>query len=240
MIFAGRLRFFTEDKMSRVTLSIAAAVMLVLTGCEFYMPGGASHTESLITPGSNRDFGLTGSWVSSSDSERIAPNEQVVIKITGEKDYRVSVASAAEPFEQSQVAKFRVTEVSPESSYAIVEVDWILPNTKPVRKLGYFEVRKDELYLWTVDGRKLGEHLFNDGVNAVVEHTGSSSLIRCDQGKLLETLKQHSREIVHPPKRFKRKSGLRSSHEVYNQAIALLHCGHRSVVGMAGTSRDGI
>lgn len=192
--------------MSRVFLCIAALI-LTLTGCEFYMPGGASNTESLIEQGSNRDFGLAGSWVSSSDSERTAPAEQIVIKINGEKDYRVSVTSAAEPLSQFQVAEFRVTEVSPESSYAIVEVDWILPNTKPVRKLGYFEVRKDELYIWTVDGRKLGEHLFNDGVNAVIEHTGSSSLIRCDQRKLLETLKKHSREIVHPPKRFKRKVG---------------------------------
>lgn len=190
--------------MSRLFLSIAALI-LTLSGCEFYMSGGASHMESIIEQGSNRDFGLAGSWVSISDNERTDPAEQIVIKIAGEKDYRVSVTSGADPLSQFQVAEFRVTEVSPESSYAIVEVDWNLPNSKPVRKLGYFEVRKDELYLWAVDGRKLGVHLFNDGVNAVIEHTGSSSVIRCDQGKLLETLKKHSREMVHPPKRFKRK-----------------------------------
>lgn len=204
MMFAGRLRTFTELKMSRIFLTIAA-LMLTFTGCEYYMPGGTSHTEEIIEQGSNRDFGLTGSWVSFSDRERTDPANQIVITITGEKDYRVSVASAATPLKQFQVAEFRVTEVSTESSYANVEVDWNLPNSQPVRKLGYFEVRKDELFLWTVDGRKLGEHLFNDGVNAVIEHTGSSSLIRCDQGKLIETLKKHSREIVHPPKHFKRK-----------------------------------
>jgi len=66
-------------------------------------------------------------------------------------------------------------------------------------------VKEDHLYLWPINGRKLGEQLYSDKTAAVIEHFQNHSTVRCDSQALLDTIGKHTEKLIDPFQVMKRK-----------------------------------
>ena len=73
------------------------------------------------------------------------------------------------------------------------------------RRLAIAATKNDHLYVWAIDGRKIGKHLYNNGVPAVIEHFTFSTTVRCKPEKLLQSLSEQWSDIVGTVQVFKRK-----------------------------------
>ncbi|OYP29939.1 hypothetical protein [Rhodopirellula sp. MGV] len=127
------------------------------------------------------------------------------MSIERDGSYTAILVDAARKNSDQLAANFRTHEISKEHPHAIVEIE--LKNNERIvyRRLAIAAVEDDRLYLWMIDGRKIGEHLFDDGVTAVIEHFTFSTTVRCDSTQLLESLSKHSGDIVGGAQVFRRK-----------------------------------
>lgn len=190
--------------MNATTRSCIVAV-LVIAGCN--RQTGVAPTETVISKSADRDFGFVGTWIEAPTP--ISPQRlegRFQLQIARESDYTAILTDATGKGEGELKVNFRTHEISPEHPHAIVEIE--LKNNSDItyHRLALAAVKDDYLYLWMIDGRKLGEPLFKDGVTAVLEHFTLSTTVRCEPKQLLDSISKHAEEIVGDVQMFRRKN----------------------------------
>ena len=176
--------------------------VLVFAGCD--VQTGIAPVEVAIKKCSNRDFGFVGTWLPLSNEELAEDVTSFQMVIEREDEYTVVLDGLSEEDDKLK-ANFRTHEISPDHPHAIVEIEFTLVEGISHRRLVIAAVKDDHLYLWTIDGRKVGEQLYQDGVAAVIEHSMFSTSVRCDSQKLIDSLSKYSSKITGTVQVFKRK-----------------------------------
>jgi hypothetical protein len=181
-------------------------IFLVLfnTGCN--VQTGIAPIDTIIPKSSDRDFGFSGTWLPAPNPNFPHKDDGILqLQIARELDYTAIVSDASGRNEGEFTVNFRTHEISPEHPHAIVEIE--LRNNDEIlyHRLAIAAVKDDQLFLWMIDGRKIGEPLFNDGVTAVIEHFTFSTSVRCDPKKLLDSISKHAKDILGDLQTFRRK-----------------------------------
>ena len=178
-------------------LAIAAAC-LGLIGCNTHT--GISPKETVIKKSADRDFHFAGTWLPVGQATKSAANQPDLstfrLEIEGTDEYMATVRGTVENQEHQVKATFRAVEISQDDPHAIVEVHIDDGLFFKGHYLSVAAVKGDYLYLWSIDGRKLAEHLYNSGHTAVIEHFSYHSTVRCPPEKLLDTIRQHAAEVL--------------------------------------------
>ena len=186
----------------RLLLLGCGVFLFCLSGCN--VQTGLAPVETVIAESSDRDFGFAGTWIPTPSREFDADDVDSY-RMTIEHDgvYTATLAGSANS-DDDEIVEFRTYEISEDFPHAIIEIE--LKNGKEImyRRLAIAAAKDDHLYVWMIDGRKIGEHLFDDGVAAVIEHFTFSTTVRCDSKKLLQSLSDHSSDIVGTVQVFKR------------------------------------
>jgi hypothetical protein len=171
------------------------ALVLVCAGCNTQT--GISPTETVIKKSSDRDFHFAGTWLPVPQRDQPAHPDLDAFKMVIERgeEYTATIRGPVENQEHVVTASFRAVEISKDHPHAIVEVTMDGLFFKG-RYLAVAAVQDDRLYLWAIDGRKLGEHLYNSGQAAVIEHFAYHSQVRCPPDKLLETIRAQARGVI--------------------------------------------
>ena len=179
------------------------AVLLFLVGCN--VQTGLAPIDNTISESSKRDFGFVGTWIPTPNPEFDTDVESYQMTIARDGSYTATLNDSSNKLDEKLVVQFRTYEMSEDHPHAIVELE--LKNGEKIayRRLAIAAAKDDHLYLWMIDGRKIGNHLFDDGVAAVIEHFTFSTTVRCDSRKLLQSLSEHSSDIVGTVQVFKRK-----------------------------------
>ena len=187
----------------RLQCSILIATVAVVAGCN--VQTGISPTETVITDCSDRDFGFVGTWLPVPNSD--VPHDVATYHMTIKRDdaYTASLVDASGKIDDEPIVDFRTHQISEEHPHAIVELELKSDDRIAYRRLAIAAVKDDHLYLWMIDGRKIGEHRYNDGIAAVIEHFTFSTTVRCEPKQLLESLSKHSGEIVGIAQVFRRE-----------------------------------
>jgi hypothetical protein len=185
---------------------ILIAIFASFAGCN--VQTGVSPTETVIANSSERDFGFIGTWIPVPNEDfphDVATNE---MKVARDDGYSVSIDDQFGDTNEKLSVSFRTHEISKDHPHAIVEIELTADEKIAYRRLAIAAVKGDHLYLWMIDGKKVGEHLYNDGVAAVIEHFTFLSTVRCDPENLLESLSKHSGDIVGSAQVFRRKPNI--------------------------------
>lgn len=182
-----------------------AIVLLCLVGCN--VQTGLAPIDTTIADSSKRDFGLVGTWIPTPNPEFDADVDSYQMKIERDGSYTATLNDSSNKDDEKLIVQFRTHEISEDLPHAIVELE--LKNGEKIsyRRLAIAATKDDHLYLWMIDGRKIGKHLYDDGVAAVIEHFTFSTTVRCDSDKLLQSLSKHSSDIVGLVQVFKRQPG---------------------------------
>ena len=186
----------------RVHISMLLLAVVFFVGCDTQT--GVAPTETVIAKSSDRDFEFEGTWTPIPNDD-FPGNDTAGMTIKRDGDYTVDLHAWADLHGDEFTVGFRTHEISKDHLHAIVEIELTNDGQVEYHRLAIAAVQDDQLNLWMIDGKKIGEHLYNDDVSAVIEHLAFSSTIRCDSEKLLESLAKHSGEIVGPVQSFKRK-----------------------------------
>ena len=178
-------------------------VLLFLVGCN--VQTGLAPIDTTIVDSSERDFGFVGTWIPTPNPEFDADVDSYQITIERDGSYTATMNDSSNKDDKKLVVQFRTHEMSEDHPHAIVELE--LKNGEKIayRRLAVAATKDDHLYLWMIDGRKIGKHLYDDGVAAVIEHFTFSTTVRCDSKKLLQSLSEHSTDIVGTVQVFKRQ-----------------------------------
>ncbi len=197
------IRYLPRRRKMRLHDSLLLVALLFAAGCNTQT--GVAPTEAVISKCSDRDFGFAGTWISTPDPvfRDEARTSEMSIERAG--SYAVAVKDASGKSYDRFRIHFRAHEISKEQPRAVVEIEVKNDGAVTCRRLAIAEVKNDHLYLWMIDARKLGDHLYDDGVAAVIEHFTFSSTVRCDPQKLLECVVKHSEDVVGDVQVFRRK-----------------------------------
>ena len=176
--------------------------LLATLGCNTQT--GLVPTETIVAESSNRDFGLTGTWNMTPDADLgdEVGNFQIVIERNG--SYTATATDPTGEIDAKFVCEFRAYEISKDHPHAIIDLEVKEGWVTPLRRLFVVATKDDHLHIWPIDGHKIGEHLYDDGVSAVIEHATFSSTVRCDPKKLLKSISDHSADILGSPATYKR------------------------------------
>ena len=166
---------------------------------------GVAPIEPAIKQSSERDFGLSGTWIPAVTSEEPLRNATVELTIERDGDYTATAVDTESGDVEVFTATFRTHELSKDHPHAIIELEYTDLYGKPHRRLAITAVKDDHLYLWPLNGRKLGEQLYSAKTPAVIEHFPSHSTVRCDSKALLDTIGKHSEKLIKPFQVMKRK-----------------------------------
>ena len=190
--------------MRFLSLSFIAFATL-LSGCN--VQTGIAPLETVISKSADRDFGFTGTWipVDNLDLGERVDIESYEMKIVRDDFYTAALADPAKKDGENLTVEFRTHEMSKDQPHAIIELEYKRNKAIVYRRLAIAAVKDDHLFLWMIDGKKIGEQLFNDNIAAVIEHFTFHSTVRCAPKKLLDSLSNSSSEIVGPAQVFKRK-----------------------------------
>lgn len=183
-------------------LWIAPAV--IIAGCN--VQTGLAPSETIIAKSADRDFGFTGTWLPEPNPKFPHQGDGTFqLQIEREIEYAAKVSDATGRNEGEFNVNFRTHEISPEHPHAVIEIE--LKNNEQItyRRLAIAAVKDDQLYLWMINGRKIAEPLFNDGVAAVIEHFTFSTTVRCDPKKLLDSISKNAKDILGDVQTFRRK-----------------------------------
>ncbi len=180
-----------------------------VSGCN--MQTGISPVEAVIKNSSDRDFGFEGTWVPLPNTgipHENAESHEMIIKRDG--SYTATLIDGSRKNDDDDdgdefVIEFRTHELSTKHPHAIVEIELMRNDKIEHRRLAISAVIDDRLHLWTIDGRKAGELMYEEGVCAVIEHFTFSTTVRCDPKKLLEFLAKHCAELSGDEQVFRRK-----------------------------------
>ncbi|MEZ6097088.1 MAG: hypothetical protein R3C03_23175 [Pirellulaceae bacterium] len=175
-------------------LLLISFLSLTQMGCN--VNTGLAPIEQVVSECSPRDFGFSGNWqaVPNPEFSYDAAASRMVIEF--ENDYRVRFIDPGGKADETTSVQFRTYEISPEQPHAIVEIEVLSGETIEYRRLAIVAVKDGYLCVWMIDGKKIGEYLFNGEVPAVIEHFPFSSSVRCNADKLLATIASHAREVV--------------------------------------------
>ena len=184
---------------------LAVLILLLAAGCNGL--DGVAPIESAIENSSERDFELTGTWIPAATSEEPLRDATVELTIKRDGDYTVTAVDTEDDDAEVFTAKFRTHELSKDHPHAIIELEYVDLYGKPHRRLAITAVKDDHLYLWPINGRKLGEQLYSDKTTAVIEHFPDHSTVRCDPKALLDTIGKHSEKLIDPFQVMQRKGG---------------------------------
>ena len=171
---------------------LLCSVMFVtaLSGCG----GGVSPVEQMIVDGSVRSFQLEGTW-RPADEKRRDDGLLIISRPKGSVDYSVTIiddVGATSPIK----VRFRTAEIDRNDPKAIAEIEHNMVGEWGHRRILVAKATDDRLFVWSVDGRKLGECLYKSQASAVIEHSGNLAIVRCDPELLLEALKQHLPDVI--------------------------------------------
>ena len=183
----------------RFLLLCLAGVSMILNGCN--VQTGVAPVETVIPKSADRDFGFTGTWIPTPNPKLDVDLDVYEMTIKRDDSYTATLTDSS--VEDALTVEFRTHEMSKDQPHAIIELEC---KALGYQRLAVAAVKDDHLYLWTLDGRKIGEHLFNDGITAVIEHFTFSSTVRCDPEKLLNSIAKHSTEMVGDAQVFERKA----------------------------------
>lgn len=188
----------------RIQYVILIVLIVIVSGCS--VQTGIAPVETVIPTNSDRDFGFVGTWipVGTSDFPNDATTSLMEI-VRNEDSYIASSVDTLGNSTDALTVDFRTHEISKDHPHAIVEIEMKNEDEIAFRRLAIAAVKDDSLFVWMIDGRKIGELLYDDGVAAVIEHFSFSTTVRCDSEKLLESLSKHSGNIVGTAQVFKRK-----------------------------------
>ena len=179
------------------------AILAISSGCN--VQTGVSPVDTVIAKSSERDFGFVGTWSPVPDDNFPLDKDTYEIVVALDAGYSVSIGDQSRDNNAKLNVNFRTHEISQDLPHAIVEIELIADDKIAYRRLAIAAVKDDHLYLWMIDGKKIAEHLYNDGVATVIEHFAFSTTIRCDPEKLLESMSKHSAAIVGTAQVFRRK-----------------------------------
>ena len=180
-------------------------VVLLLSGCGFET--GLEPSEVVIAKSSERDFGFSGTWTMSHTGEDHDEGFQFTgVFIEKGAHYKATAIDTEEPELDLPPIVFRAEEISDQWPHAILEFEYEgIFFDGMQRRLAIANVDGNRLHIWKIDRRKLGKLLFDNKTPAVIEHSNSSSTVRCDSAELLGVLKQHAAELMQPLCTLKRK-----------------------------------
>ena len=187
----------------RLILISCVVFLLCLSGCN--VQTGLAPVENTIVDSSDRDFGFTGTWIPTPNPEIAADLDAYLLTIERDGLYTATLTDSSGESDEALVVQFRTYEISEDHPHAIVELECKDGEKIAFRRLAFAEAKDDHLYLWMIDGRKIGQHLFDDGIAAVVEHFSFSTTVRCESTELLKSLAKHSSKIVGPAQVFRRQ-----------------------------------
>ena len=181
-------------------------VLLAFAGCN--VQTGISPTEAVIKKSSAKDFNFEGAWVPGSGVDVPADVGECQLTIErGDKNvYFASIDRQLDDVKDSFRFQFRTAELLREQSYAIVEIEPQGGIGLLGRRLAIARATEKRLHVWMIDGRKVGDLLYEEGYGAVIEHDTFSTVVRCKPEQLVSTVRQHSREIVGCVWSFERKA----------------------------------
>lgn len=171
-------------------LRLLLVISFLTTGCS--MQTGIEPTEQIIQESTDRDFGFSGTWYRElSPAEKEFGTEPYRMEISQNNHYNGNLTLGDDPGRGSISFEFRTHEISPDSSFAIVEIIWKNKPGADFHRLAIAVVENDRLGIWMIDGRKIGDLLYKDGATAVIEHFPYHSTVRCDQKKLLDCISKN-------------------------------------------------
>lgn len=189
--------------MSFHQLTSFFCLLLVVAGCN--VQTGIAPVEPVILNCSDKDFGFVGTWLPELDPGLPGEVGKFELEVQKGDSYIASITRPPREADDKLEVKFRVHEISEDHKLVIIEIELEDDRDVTHRRLAFAKVKENQLTVWLIDGRKVGGHLFDDGVAAVVEHFPYSSTIRCDAEKLLGSLSKHFDDIVGEPQVFFRK-----------------------------------
>ena len=180
--------------LGKVIFTVAITTLAwALAGCN--VPTGVAATESIIPKSVDRDFGFAGSWVLLPSAE---PNRKDFgeTRVTIEKGDSYLLQASNAKVQAPLNFEFRAAEISAKLPYAIIEIEQRLGESMIHRRLGIAAVEDEKLYVWLLNGKRLGELLYEDGHGAVIEHHSLWTEVRCKPDHLLKTLREHSGQLI--------------------------------------------
>ena len=186
---------------------------LILMGCSvflFYFVGcnvqtGLAPLETTISESSERDFGFVGTWMPAPNSELDANVDSYQLIIERDGAYTATLTDSPNKNDGNLVVHFRTHEMSKDHPHAIIEIELKDGDRVAYRRLAIAATQDEHLYLWMIDGRKIGKQLYEDGIPAVIEHFNFSTTVRCKPDKLLQSLSESSLDVVGTVQTFKRQ-----------------------------------
>ena len=187
----------------KTTFLLFVVCLIGAVGCKTQT--GVAPTETVIARSSDRDFGFEGTWVSESFSESVGDDSGTVLTITRDGDYVVKISDLDEDLAEGLEIVFRTHEIQRGQPHAVVEVELHQKEEVAYHRLAIAAVKDDMLYLWMIDGRKIGALLYENNVPAVIEHFTFSSTVRCDPEKLLAAVVKNSNAVVGDVLAFRRR-----------------------------------
>jgi len=185
------------------TLFSAFAILIFAAGCN--VQTGLAPVEPVITNSTDREFGFVGVWHPAESSGAADSHDSYEFAVTKGEIYNATAIDPSTEADRQSAVQFHAREISPHHPHAVVELIYKYDEKHVYRRLAIAAVLEDQLHLWTIDGKKIAEHLYEEEVTAVIEHSTFSSSIRCDGKQLLEAIKKHSGEIVGNVQVFERK-----------------------------------
>ena len=187
----------------RILLIGCGVFLFCLAGCN--VQTGLAPLETTIAESSERDFGFVGTWIPTPNPEFDADVDSYQMTIERDGGYTATLMEALDNDDGELIVQFRTHEMSEDHPQAIIEIELKNGENIAYRRLAIAATKDDHLYLWMIDGRKIGKLLYDDGIPAVLEHFTFSTTVRCKPDKLLQSLSKHSSDIVGAVQIFKRK-----------------------------------
>ena len=180
----------------KIPLFAFAVLAMLLSGC--FVQTGLAPLEAIIDKGSDRDFKFEGTWRPESNPKlpHDIDTNSITIERADDRQTYTATLRAPDNADANLSMQFKTAEISSENPHAIAEIELRSNEGIAYRRLAIAAALDDKLFLWMIDGRLVGEHLYNDGTAAVIEHFAFSSTIRCKSDQLLATIRKHSRAVV--------------------------------------------
>ena len=135
-----------------------AVVLLFLVGCNTQT--GLAPIDTTIADSSKRDFGFVGTWIPEPNPEFDTDVESYQMTIERDGSYTATLNDPTNKDDEKLIVEFRIHEMSEDHPHAIVELE--LKNGEKIayRRLAIAATKDDRLYIWMIDGRKIGKHLY--------------------------------------------------------------------------------
>lgn len=165
-------------------------------------------TSPIIVDGSDVNFGFEGDWkpIDGLKVREKTPNYRLKIARVGDaKSYLVGLIGS-DTVGDSPALQLRVNALplAPGSGKAVIQIQSKEMTNDSYRRIALAAVNDDVLWLWMLDARNLGKHLFDDGHSAVIEHFHFYTTLRCKPEHLLDTIRKHPNAVVAEAERFRR------------------------------------